>query len=199
MYIPLLGSEVPRRGGRLVKATGRLVLRLCRWRITGQVPNQPRFILVLAPHTSSWDFLVAIASRWAVGLHSHFLMAAGFFWWPLGSILRWLGGVPVNQSARQNLVAQQVTRFNEHDRFILGLFPEGHRRKVNRWKTGFLHIAAGAKIPYQLVTLDYRKRMMILGPVLETSGDVDAELAAVRSHFRGATGKHPNQFDTDQE
>ncbi len=199
MYIPLLGSKVPRRGSRLVEAIGRLVLRVCRWRIAGQLPNQPRFISVVAPHTSLWDFLTAIATMLAIGYHGHFLMAAGYFWWPLGSFLRWFGGVPVNQSARQDLVAQLVTRFNEHDRFILALFPEGHRRKMSRWKTGFLHIAAGAKLPYQLVSLDYRKRMTIFGPVLETSGDVDADLAAVRSHFQGATGKHPNLFDTGQE
>lgn len=194
-YVPQIGPEVPRWGNKLTRAIGRLLLDGCRWRIEGQIPNAARFVIVLAPHTSSWDFLTNIGVMLAVGFKSYWLVADAYDWWPLEYFLRWLGGIPVDRSMPRDLVSHMVKRFEENDKFILAIFPEGTRKRVRQWKTGFWHIAAGAGVPIQLVAVDYEKRASIFGPVIEPSGQIDEDLKKIRIFFQGVKGKHPDQFD----
>ncbi|MFC1481445.1 1-acyl-sn-glycerol-3-phosphate acyltransferase [Candidatus Neomarinimicrobiota bacterium] len=197
MYFPELGPEVPQSGGRGRRWVGRLLLVLCRWHVSGQIPNRSKLIMVLAPHTSLMDFLTAIATMLATGFHCNFLMAAGYFWWPLGSLLRWLGGNPVNQYMRNNLVAQISSTLRDSDKYILGIFPEGKRIKVMDWKTGFLRIANSTGAPMQLVTLDYDKRVTDFGQVMESTGNLVLDMESVQKYFQGAVGKNPEHFDAD--
>jgi 1-acyl-sn-glycerol-3-phosphate acyltransferase len=197
MYIPELGTEIPRGGGKGRRFVGRLLLVLSRWRVSGQIPNTSKLIMVLAPHTSVMDFLTAIATMLATGFYCNFLMAAGYFWWPLGSLLRWLGGTPVNQYMRSNLVSQISSTIRESDKYILGIFPEGKRIKVMDWKTGFLRIANNTGVPYQLITLDYGKRVTDFGPVMESTGNLQLDMESVQRYFQDAVGKNPEEFDAD--
>ncbi len=197
MYIPELGANIPRIGGKGRRFVGQLLLVLCRWRITGQIPNTSKLIMVVAPHTSLWDFLTAISTMLATGFHCNFLMAAGYFWWPLGSLLRWLGGTPVNQFVGSNIVAQISTTIRASDKYILGVFPEGKRIKVMDWKTGFLRIANSTEVPYQLLTLDYRKRETNFGQVLEATGNLEQDMEKVQRYYQAAVGKNPEEFDAD--
>ncbi len=197
MYIPELGPNIPRFGGRGRRFVGRLLLKLLRWRIAGQIPDKPKFIMVVAPHTSAWDFLTAIATVMATGFHCNFLMAAGYFWWPLGSLLHWLGGTPVNQFVGSNIVAQVTTTIKASDKFILGIFPEGKRIRVMDWKTGFLRIATSTGVPFQLLTLDYDKRVTDFGEVLESTDNMQQDMERVQRYFQSAMGKNPEEFDAD--
>lgn len=197
MYIPELGSEVPRYSGVVRRWLGLLILVMYRWRIEGKIPNKSKLIIIVAPHTSNWDFLSAMATMWASGFRCNFLMAAGFFWWPLGTLLHWLGAIPVNQRMRNNLVSEMTNNINGRKKYFLGLFPEGKRIKVMEWKTGFARIASNTGVPILLLTLDYSRRVSIYGPVMESSGNPELDMENVQRHFRGAVGKHPEKFDAD--
>ena len=108
--------------------------------------------------------------------------------------MRWLGGIPVKRDASHNLVSQIVQTFNENDKLLLALFPEGTRKKVVKWKTGFWHIAVQADIPIQLVSLDYDRRVTIFGPVIELSDSLEADMERIQKYFQGVRAKHPDKF-----
>ncbi len=197
MYVPSVGEAVPRFGNRLTRSIGRLLLVVCRWRIEGRLPDASKFVIALAPHTSSWDFVTNMGTMIAMGFRSSWLIADAYDWWPLGYFIRRLGGIPIDRSVPHDLVSRMVRRFRESDAFILAIFPEGTRRRVREWKTGFWHIAAGAGVSIQLVAVDYEKRATLFGPLIEPSGDIEADMAKIRDYFRGVRGKRPDLFDQE--
>ena len=194
MNIPELGSLTPRRGNILTRAIGRSLLAGYRWRVEGNVHNAAKLIGVLAPHTSLWDFYTTMATMLAVGFRTSWLIADAYTWWPLGVFMRWLGGIPVKRDAPQNLVSQIVKTFDENDNLLLALFPEGTRKNVFKWKTGFWHIAVRAEIPIQLVSLDYDRRATVFGPVIEPSSSLEADMERIQKYYRGVRAKHPEKF-----
>jgi 1-acyl-sn-glycerol-3-phosphate acyltransferase len=194
MDIPEPGSLTPVKSNVLARATGRLMLSAFRWQIRGKVLNAPKFVMVLAPHTSIWDFYVGLAGKLAVGLHSSWLVSAAYTWWPLGFFLRRLGGIPIYQNGSHNLVSQLVQSFNENDRMMVTLFPEGTRKKAEKWKTGFWYIASQAGIPIQLVSFDYEKRITQCGPVIEPSNNIEADMKKIQEYYKGVQAKHPDKF-----
>ncbi len=194
MEVPVLGAAVPRWGNRLTKAIGRFLLAGYHWHIEGQVLNESKFVMILAPHTSSWEFLTSIATRLALGMGNHWLVADAYAWWPLGRLMGWLGGVPVDRRSHHDLVSQMVQTFRTSNRFILALYPEGTRRRVSQWKTGFWHIATAARVPIQIVSIDYAKRATVFGPVFEPSGNLEADMRKIQAQYRGVRAKYPDQF-----
>lgn len=194
MDIPELGPLTPQKSNAMTRAIGRLLLFVFRWRVTGNVHNAPKFVMVWAPHTSLWDFFIAHASRLALGFQSSWMVAASHSRWPVGSIMRKFGGIPVDRSSSHNVVAQMVEIFNNSDELLLAIAPEGTRRKVDRWKTGFWHIAAQAGVPVQLVSFDYEKRVTECGPVVELSDDIDADMRRIQNYYRDVRAKHPDKF-----
>lgn len=194
MDIPELGSFTSKRGNKLTRAIGRAMLMAYRWQIQGNMHNAPKFIMVLAPHTSFWDFYTPLATMFAVGFRSSWLVAAIFTFWPLGILVRWLGGIPVHRSTSQNLVAQIVKQFNYHDSLVLSIYPEGKQSKVLKWKTGFWHIAVQAGVPIQLVRLDYAKRVSEFGPVIEPSHNLEADMAKIQNYYKDVQGRNPERF-----
>lgn len=194
MEIPQPGSLTPQKSSVLSRAIGRLLLSLLRWQIKGEVHNAKKFVMILAPHTSIWDFYVGIAGKLAVGLHSSWFISSAYTWWPLGFFLRRLGGIPIYRNGSHNLVSQIVESFNKHERMMVTLFPEGTRKKVGRWRTGFWYIASQAGIPIQLVSFDYAKRVTQCGPVFVPSGDIEADMKKIQEFYRNVQAKHPEQF-----
>jgi 1-acyl-sn-glycerol-3-phosphate acyltransferase len=194
MNIPELGPLTPQRGNVLTRAIGRLLLAGYRWQVEGNVHNAPKVMGVLAPHTSSWDFYTTIATMLAVGFRSSWLIADAYTWWPLGVFMRWLGGIPVKRNASNNLVSQIVKSFDENDRLLLALFPEGTRKNVIEWKTGFWHIAVQAEVPIQLISLDYDRRVTEFGPVIEPSHSLEADMERIQKYFHGVEAKYPDKF-----
>ena len=194
MDVPELGRLTPQRSNAFTSAIGRLLLYAFRWRVTGKLLDAPKFVMVWAPHTSMWDFFIAHASRMAVGFQASWMVAARHASGPAGSIMRRLGGIPVHRSASHNVVSQLVEAFNTSDSLLLAIAPEGTRRKVDKWKTGFWHIAVGAGVPVQLVSFDYAKRITECGPVIEPSDDIDADMKCIQNYYRGIMAKHPEKF-----
>ena len=194
MNIPKLGPLTPQRGNVLTRALGRALLAGYQWRVKGKMHNAPKFVMVLAPHTSLWDLYLPVATMLAVGFRSSWLVAAALTFWPLGTFIRWLGGIPVHRSTSHSLVSQIVKEFNDNDSLVLTLSPEWKLSKVIKWKTGFWHIAVQAGVPIQLVSLDYGKRVTEFGPVIEPSHSIEADMERIQNYYKSVQAKHPDQF-----
>ncbi|HKG94653.1 MAG TPA: lysophospholipid acyltransferase family protein [Gemmatimonadaceae bacterium] len=184
----------PRRGSALSRALAARVLRLAGWRIEGGLPPHAKFVAVLAPHTSNWDFIFCILSMWALGLRLTWLAKHTLFRPPLGALLRWLGGEPVDRRAGGGAVFVAVECFRTRAQYALGITPEGTRRRVEEWKTGFHRIARAAGVPVVPVWFDYPNRVVGIGEPAWMTEDVESDVARLRALFRKEMARHPEQF-----
>lgn len=194
MEIPKLGPNIPSRGNAFSHWLGRTAYALTGWHFVGPFPNLPKFVLIVEPHTSNWDFFVGLGALFALGIDVSFLGKDSLFRPPLSPILRWLGGIPVDRSVHRDRVAEMVTAFREHDRLILVLAPEGTRKRVKEWRTGFYHVAAGANVPIVPVAFDYGKKAIIIFDTFYPTGNADKDIAAIRALFANVTPKHPENY-----
>ncbi len=192
LNIPI-GLSVPRRGNGLTRAFGRSVLRVMGWRIKGAIPDLPRFVVIVVPHTSNWDFVIAMATLFALGVKVSFIGKHTLFKGPFGAVMRWLGGIAVERTTQQGFVTKAIESFNQREQLILGLAPEGTRKKVDTWRSGFYHIARGADVPLLLAGFDYREKVVKVGPLFQPTGDMETDFVHLRTHFAGITGKKPHQ------
>ena len=173
----------------------RFILWLTGWRIVGGVPAAPKYVLIAAPHTSNWDFPVALMVCFALRLRVYWMGKASLFPPLLGAVMRWLGGIPVNRARSGNLVQATVDAYNSNQRLIVIVPPEGTRSKVTQWKTGFYHIAQGAGVPIALGYLDFRKKEAGLSRMFQPSGDIVADMVEIQAFYAGIIGKNPGKFD----
>jgi len=187
VLLPEIGARVPRKRNAITKALSRAALRMAGWHFEGSLPDQPKFIITVAPHTSNWDFVFGVLARRAVGLDAHFLGKDTLFKPPLGWLMRWLGGTPVRRDVSQGVVEQVVKKFEAHDGFVLALAPEGTRKRVEKWRTGFYYMAHGAGIPIAPVALDYGRKRIVAGPALTPSGDLETDLRTLRDFHVSVT------------
>lgn len=184
-----LPPQVPRvRPNRFTRWLGRTVLRLGGWRMTGAFPDLPKVVLIGAPHSSNWDGIWGFAAKLAMGLDIKILGKDTLFRVPLlGYVLRRLGVIPVDRSRPQGIVEQAVAMMRASDRLWFGIAPEGTRRPVERWKTGFWKIAKGAGVPVVPAYFHYGERIIGIGPLLALSEDMDADVARIREWFRAVS------------
>jgi len=187
--IPALGDALPQRGNRAARSFGRMALAVLGWRIEGEIPNVPKLVIAVAPHTSNWDFVVGIAAMFALDLRLSFLGKHTLFRGPFAPFFRGLGGIPVDRAGPHGVVPEAVRAFAAADGRILAIAPQGTRHGDGRFRSGFLHIARGAVVPILLAALDYEERCVQLGPVLEPGEDAEADLARVEARFAGVRGK----------
>ena len=172
----------------------RYLLGLAGWRVEGEIPKLLRkYIVIAAPHTSWWDFPLGLLARAAIGRHIFFLGKASLFKPPFGWIMRKLGGYPVDRRRSTQMVEQVVALFRSHDDFAIALAPEGTRRKVTGFRTGFYYIAKGAGIPVICVRFDYANRIVTYAPPFYPTMDAEADLAKLWEHFVGVRGKRPGK------
>jgi 1-acyl-sn-glycerol-3-phosphate acyltransferase len=170
------------------------MMTLFGWHFEGSPPDEPKFVLIVAPHTSNWDFFVGLGALFALGFRVSFFGKHTIFKWPLGGFMRWLGGIPVERSVSRDRVADTIAAFAEREQLILVVAPEGTRKWVPEWKTGFYHVADGARVPIVPVAFDFgRKTVAILLP-FRTTGDSDADIAAIKQLYRGFVARHPENF-----
>ncbi|WP_457978497.1 lysophospholipid acyltransferase family protein [Ectopseudomonas composti] len=183
------GNYLPRNPA--AEWLGRSVLKLMGWRIEGQLPKLDKFVAIGAHHTSNWDFVIFIALKFVLRLNARWFGKHSIFRWPFGGLMRSWGGIAIRRDRQLNTVEQAIQAFREHDEFILVLSPEGTRKKVERWKMGFYHIALGADVPIVLGALDYQNRRVVIGPTFQPTGDEKADLAAMLAFFRPYVPKKP--------
>lgn len=165
-------------------------LGLWGWRV--EAPTIPdKAVIVFYPHTSNWDFFIGIAARSAMGLTARWVAKDSIFRWPVGGLLRWLGGIPVNRRQSTGFVRQIEDAFAAADHFHLVIAPEGTRSLTPGWKSGFYYVARAAKVPVGLGFIDYpSKRVGILGFV-HLTGDEAADMAHLAMVYADLRGKHP--------
>ncbi len=185
---------LPRRGTPRSRALAHRILGWFGWRVTGALPDLPRFVLIVAPHTSNWDFFIGALAMFATGLRASWLGKHTIFFWPVKYLLRWMGGEPIDRAAAHGTVETAIHNFQSRSQWVLALSPEGTRRRMEQWKTGFYRIATGAGVPIVPVWIDYRTRELhIAGPVT-TTGDMDADLRLLRGLFSKEMAKYPEKF-----
>ncbi len=186
MTAPVLGAAVPKSGGHVSEPLGRLLLWLFGWRLAGTSPEAPQCVLVVAPHTSNWDFLFGLAAKWALRLRVRFIGKHTLFRFPLGIFMRGVGGIPVDRSQSGGFVERVAAEFALGEPLYVVIAPEGTRRRVERWKTGFHRIAVEARVPILPVALDYAAREVRLLPMYTPTGDYATDLQALSACFTPA-------------
>lgn len=167
---------------------------LCGWRIEGEIPDLPKMVMIVVPHTSNWDFLTGLGVKLALRLDARFVAKHTLFRWPAGPVLRWLGGVPVDRSAAGGFVEETASAFRQAERMMIVVAPEGTRKRAEKWKSGFYRIAAEAGVPILLAAFDYPRRVVFFGPLFEPTGDYEQDLVAIRSHYRREMALRPQNY-----
>ena len=165
-------------------------MRLAGWRFTGELPDLPKFVIAVAPHTSNWDFVIGVMALWSLDIKISFIGKHTLFHGLFGRWLWSLGGIPADRTQAHGLVGEVVSAFNATDRMILALSPEGTRAAGKGFKSGFLHIANGANVPIVLAYFDFPNRQVGFGPLFTPSGDIERDMQAVLAFYRPIRGKY---------
>ncbi|HEX5807462.1 MAG TPA: lysophospholipid acyltransferase family protein [Anaerolineales bacterium] len=171
----------------------RSIMRLFGWRIEGKLPDIPKFVLVGAPHTSNWDFLLFLGVIFSLRANVRFMGKAELFRFPVGWFFRYCGGVPVDRKKSTGLVEQMVKVCTDSEKFILTIAPEGTRHHVTEWKRGFYHIARNAGIPLVMAVVDGRHKTVRIGQVFHPTDDMEEDMQTIKGFFEGASGIKPRR------
>ena len=171
----------------------RFWMRFFSWRIDGILPDIPKYVLIGAPHTSNWDFVLFLGVMFSLRANVHFMGKAELFRSPIGWFFRYCGGIPVDRKKSTGLVEQTVNAINESKNFILTITPEGTRHQVVEWKRGFYHIAGGAGIPIVIAVVDGRYKTVHIGQVFHPTGDIETDMKTIQSYFTGVAGIKPRR------
>jgi 1-acyl-sn-glycerol-3-phosphate acyltransferase len=171
----------------------KIMLQLAGWHIEGTLPDLPKFVLIGAPHTSNWDFVLFLGVIFSLRANVRFMGKAELFRFPIGWFFRYCGGVPVDRKKSTGLVEQMVKASNESEKFILTIAPEGTRHHVPEWKRGFYHIAKSARIPIVMAVVDGKHKTVRIGQVFQPAEDIEADMKAIQGFFTGVIGIHPRR------
>lgn len=166
------------------------LLSVSGWKMAGEWPDLKKMVVVGAPHSSAWDGIYGLIAKVAMDLHIVFMGKQEVFFWPLGKLLRWLGGIPVNRAQPGGIADQVAQQLSNAERMWFVLAPEGTRRAVEHWKPGFWKIAKQANLPVVCVYFDYPSKTIGVGKLFELSDDMDADIAAIRAWYAPYVGKH---------
>jgi 1-acyl-sn-glycerol-3-phosphate acyltransferase len=169
------------------------LMRLAGWRVEGKLPDFPKYLIIGAPHTSNWDFLLFLGVIFRLKADVRYMGKAELFRSPLGWFFYWCGGIPVDRSKSSGLVEQMVDASNRSDKFILTIAPEGTRHGVKEWKRGFYHIAKGANLPIVTAKVDGKQKAMRVGDVFHLTEDMEADMKAIQEMFKGMVGVNPRK------
>jgi 1-acyl-sn-glycerol-3-phosphate acyltransferase len=174
----------------------RTIMWLVGWKVTGELPEDKKFVLVGEPHTSNWDFLLMFGAAYSLRLNVSWLGKNTIFKKPFGTIMRWFGGIPIDRSARHDLVSRTAELIKEKERIVLVIGPSGTRSKREYWKSGFYWIAQTANVPVLCGYLDFVNKVVHVGLVFTPTGNVKYDMDKVRKFYKNIRGKHP-ELETD--
>lgn len=170
------------------------------WRVEGYFPKDiKKYVVISAPHTTIWEYVIAVFYYTSRKMKVHFLIKKEFFFFPLGIILRKFGGIPVDRKNPRNIVEQLVRMFNKNESMYLTITPEGTRKPVTHWKRGFYYIARRANVPIVICYLDFRKKIISLGSLFYPTGNIDEDMKIIKQYYTGVTAKYPENFATGLE
>lgn len=175
-----------------------LFLKLRRWKVEITIPRRDKCVICVAPHTSNWDFILGLAAYKSLGRKANFLMKSFWFFFPLGLLIRRLGGIPVKRSKGDNgsLTEQIISDFNNREYMNLAVTPEGTRSRTANWRTGFLYIAYGANVDIQLGVIDFSQRRIIISEEYHPTGDPNVDMQRIKSYYSkfSKAGRYPEKF-----
>lgn len=180
----LLPPSAPSFGGPLSRAFGRLLLRICRMKIQGPLPDVPKVILLGAPHTSNWDLVLALGLRFSLGLNYSWMMKKEAFVFPLAGMFKSMGGIPIERKGAKNVVGQISEWFDSNEKAWIGITPEGTRSKVDSYKRGYLRIAYATGVPIYLVGVDRAGGQLVFDQFTELTGDIEVDNNQIREFMR---------------
>lgn len=193
--VPVLSPAVPPRGNPFMRKLATVLMRISGWRFSGvPFPDERKMVIIVAPHTSNWDFPTGILAMYALGFRATFLGKDTLFRFPMGILMRWLGGVPVDRSSKQDVVTQTAELVAKMDRVVIALAPEGTRKATPRWRSGFWWIAHKAQVPIVPVGFDFRTREVVIYPAMRTTGDSDKDIAALRALYVPEMAYDPRKY-----
>jgi len=172
----------------------KLYFKLGGWKVTGELPQVDKYVYVVAPHTSQTDFFMGKMYGAVTGFKPKILIKKEAFFFPLGPILRSIGGIPVDRRTNRHLADSLIQEFNTHDKFSLAIAPEGTRKLVKRWKKGFYHIAISVNVPICLGYVDYKTKTIGSGPLLYPTGNYSEDLKIIKDFYRNMEGLHRDRF-----
>lgn len=164
------------------------------YKVDVTIPQPKKYIIALAPHTTNWDFVLGILYSRAYGFKCDFMMKKSWFVWPLGYIMKALGGIPVERSKKMSLTDQLANAANEREEFHLCITPEGTRKPVTEWKKGFYYIALKANLPILLYAIDYKEKVIRCTKSIIPNGDIEAQMQEIKAYYQGVQGKYPQNF-----
>lgn len=183
-------ESLPKRGNRWTRAFAYGLMSICGWHIVGHPPNVPKAVLIGAPHTSNWDFLLSIGTIFALGLRVSWMGKHTFVDGPGRRVWHWLGGISVDRRAKHGVVDQIIEAYNGRSQLLIAITPEGTRSGSNGWKSGFYHIAQGANVPIVPIAFDYEhKEVQVLAPFMPT-GNKERDIAALQALYKDVKGRH---------
>ena len=190
-------SQIPKRlrgnRNRFLKFIGKLGINLSGWTIKGMVPDEERIVIIAAPHTSNWDFILAMLTIFGLNIKIKWLgkdsiFKPGFKWF-----FNWLGGIPVNRDEPNALIEHVVRIVEKEKAIVIAMTPEGTRKKVARWKTGFLRIATLTKAKILLISIDSTTKSIQIGNIFEPSGDTELDLNFIQDYYQNFKGINPEK------
>ena len=176
---------------KFLKLFGKLVMKVTGWKTLGHFPKDERVILVVGPHTSNWDFMVAMSAVLSWDINIHWLGKPSLFKKGVRRILKSLGGIPVNRANPEELMNEIYAITAQYQGFMIGMAPEGTRKKVERLKTGFLRIATQTNSKIMLAGIDFSNKTILLGDFFTPSGDIEKDLTSIKDYFSNFSGKRP--------
>ena len=163
------------------------------WTVEGTAVEPRKFVIIAAPHTSNWDFVYFVGASKRLNLNLSFMGKKSLFRWPFGRMMREMGGIPVDRSKSGNYVDAMIDEFAKRSEFMLTIAPEGTRGKVRQWRTGFYHIAVGAGVPLVCGLMDYKRKVVGLGPAIWPTGDYAKDMEQVTAYYSRCTPKFPER------
>ena len=191
MNWPLLGDAVPQRKHPIRTLIGRVVFKLIGWKLEGNLPNRSKLVLVALPHSSNFDFILALSVIWGWGLKLNYMGKHTLFKFPHGFFFRAVGGIPVDRRSPQGLIEKMTSEFNSRSSLMLGLAPEGTRNSDGTLKAGFARIAIAANVPVVPVIVNYKTKTLTLGTVITDLSSVESIIAAVKAQGQSGHRRAP--------
>lgn len=178
----------------MLKILSKLILRLWGWRKEGEIPSAKKFIVIVAPHTSNWDYVVGQLFYFSMGVKAKIMIKKELFFFPLNFLFKLVGAIPVERGRKTGIVDQMVEEFSKREKMILTITPEGTRKRVTEWKKGFYRIAMKAKVPVLLGYFDYKRKVVGIGDFFELSGNEKEDMRKIKMFYRDVNAKHPEKF-----
>ncbi len=183
-----------------MKKFSKWLLNLLGWKTIGEVPAEySKLLIIEAPHTSNWDYLFGMLAITSIGIKVNVIIKKEMFFWPVGPLLRKLGGIPLDRSGNLSKVDSLAALFREKDELNMAITPEGTRSLSTKWKRGYYYIAEKAGVPILLTAIDYKQKACIFGPVLYPTGNYKEDLKKIEAFYKGRVAKYPGNFNLSSQ